>query len=60
MRLVLGPCEASQFDWSEDWAILGGRQAKLKAAHTQLSRSRAFAVRAYPLQTHEMLFDALP
>ena len=28
-------------------------------AHTKLSHSRAFIVRAYPLQTHEMLFDAL-
>ncbi len=28
-------------------------------AHTKLSHSRAFVVRAYPLQTHEMLFDAL-
>jgi hypothetical protein len=28
-------------------------------AHTKLSHSRAFIVRAYLLQTHEMLFDAL-
>ena len=28
-------------------------------AHTKLSHSRAFIVRAYPLQTHEMLFDAM-
>ncbi|MFX9703677.1 IS21 family transposase, partial [Acinetobacter baumannii] len=27
--------------------------------HTKLSHSKAFIVRAYPLQTHEMLFDAL-
>jgi transposase len=27
-------------------------------AHAKLSYSRAFIVRAYPLQTHEMLFDA--
>ena len=57
--LVFAPGEAFQFDWSEDWAILGGRQVKLQAAHTKLSHSRAFIVRAYPLQTHEMLFDAL-
>ncbi len=57
--LVFGPGEAFQFDWSEDWAMLGGRQTKLQVAHTKLSHSRAFAVRAYPLQTHEMLFDAL-
>ena len=27
-------------------------------AHFKLSYSRAFVLRAYPLQTHEMLFDA--
>ena len=57
--LVFSPGEAFQFDWSEDWAVLGGERAKLQVAHTKLSHSRAFIVRAYPLQTHEMLFDAL-
>ena len=57
--LMFTAAEAFQFDWSEDWAMLGGRQTKLQVAHTKLSHSRAFAVRAYPLQTHEMLFDAL-
>jgi transposase len=57
--LVFAPGEAFQFDWSEDWAILDGKQTKLQVAHTKLSHSRAFAVRAYLLQTHEMLFDAL-
>jgi len=57
--LVFGSGEAFQFDWSEDWAVIGGKQTKLQAAHTKLSHSRAFVVRAYPLQTHEMLFDAL-
>jgi hypothetical protein len=50
--------EAFQFDWSEDWATIGGERVKLQVAHTKLSHSRAFLVRAYPLQTHEMLFDA--
>ena len=59
MPLVFQPGEAFQFDWSEDWAMIGGRQTKLQAAHTKLSHSRAFIVRAYPLQTHEMLFDAM-
>jgi transposase len=59
VRLVFAAGEAFQFDWSEDWAMLGGRQTKLQVAHTKLSHSRAFAVRAYLLQTHEMLFDAL-
>jgi hypothetical protein len=58
--LVFQPGEAFQFDWSEDWAIIaGGKRTKLQVAHTKLSHSRAFIVRAYPLQTHEMLFDAL-
>ena len=57
--LVFGAGEAFQFDWSEDWAVLGGERVKLQAAHTKLSHSKAFIVRAYPLQTHEMLFDAL-
>lgn len=57
--LVFAPGEAFQFDWSEDWALLGGKQTKLQVAHTKLSHSRAFTVRAYLLQTHEMLFDAL-
>ena len=59
MPLVFQPGEAFQFDWSEDWALLGGKQIKLQVAHTKLSHSRAFIIRAYPLQTHEMLFDAL-
>lgn len=51
MPLVFAAGEAFQIDWSEDWGMLGGRQ-------TKLSQSRAFAVRAYPIQTYEMLFDA--
>jgi hypothetical protein len=57
--LVFQPGEAFQFDWSEDYADLGGKQVKLQVAHTKLSHSRAYIVRAYLLQTHEMLFDAL-
>jgi len=57
--LLFQPGEAFQFDWSEDWAILAGERVKLQVAHTKLSHSRAFIVRAYLLQTHEMLFDAL-
>ena len=56
--LTFAPGEAFQFDWSEDWAIIGNERTKLQVAHTKLSYSRAFIVRAYPLQTHEMLFDA--
>lgn len=57
--LVFPPGDAFQFDWSKDWATIGGNRVKLQAAHTKLSHSRAFVVRAYRLQTHEMLFDAL-
>jgi len=56
--LAFRPGEAFQFDWSEDYAVVGGDRMKLQVAHIKLSHSRAFLVRAYPLQTHEMLFDA--
>jgi transposase len=56
--LTFRPGEAFQFDWSEDYAILGGERVKLQVAHMKLAHSRAFLVRAYLLQTHEMLFDA--
>jgi transposase len=32
---------AFQFDWSEDWAIIGGGRVKLQPAHIKLSYSRA-------------------
>ena len=56
--LAFRPGEAFQFDWSEDFALLGGERTKLQVAHVKLSHSRAFLIRAYLLQTHEMLFDA--
>lgn len=56
--LSFRPAEAFQFDWSEDYAVLGGERTKLQVAHIKLSHSRAFLIRAYLLQTHEMLFDA--
>ena len=58
MPLVFEPGEAFQFDWGEDWANIGGERVRLQVAHIKLSHSRAFLVRAYPLQTHEMLLDA--
>ena len=45
--MVFQPGEAFQFDWSEDWAILGGVRTKLQVAHFKLSHSRAFTLRAY-------------
>ena len=56
--LSFRPGEAFQFDWSEDFAVLGGERIKLQMAHIKLSHSRAFVLRAYLLQSHEMLFDA--
>jgi hypothetical protein len=56
--LLFGPGEAFQFDWSEDWAVIGRVRTKLQVAQFKLSHSRAFVLVAYPLQTHEMLFDA--
>jgi transposase len=50
--------EAFQFDWSEDWAVIAGERTKLRVARFKLSYSRAFFLRAYPQQTHEMPFDA--
>ena len=56
--LTFAPGEAFQFDWSEDWAVIAGVRTKLQIAQFKLSHSRAFFLRAYLLQTHEMLFDA--
>ena len=56
--LVFAPGEAFQFDWSEDWVVLGGERRKVNVAQFKLCHSRAFLLQAYPLQTHEMLFDA--
>lgn len=56
--LIFAPGEAFQFDWSEDWVRVGARPMKVQVAHFKLCHSRAFMLRAYPLQTHEMLFDA--
>ena len=56
--LAFAPGEAFQFDWSEEFANIGGLRVKLQVANFKLSYSRAFTQRAYPLQTHERLFDA--
>ncbi len=55
---VFAPGEAFQFDWSEDWVRIGGEKVKLQIAQFKLSHSRAFVLRAYWKQSHEMLFDA--
>jgi len=56
--LSFAPGEAFQFDWSEDYAVINGVHTKLQIAHFRLSHSRAFFLRAYLTQSHEMLFDA--
>ena len=56
--LSFAPGEAFQFDWSEDYAVINGVNTKLQIAHFRLSHSRAFFLRAYLTQSHEMLFDA--
>ena len=50
--------EAFQFDWSCEYAFIGGLRRRLEVAHIKLCASRAFWVVAYPSQSHEMLFDA--
>jgi len=50
--------EAFQFDWSCEYAFVGGLRRRLEVAHTKLAASRAFWLVAYPNQSHEMLFDA--
>lgn len=50
--------EAFQFDWSREYAWIGGLRRALEVSHLKLPCSRAFFVIAYPTQSHEMLFDA--
>ena len=56
--LQFEPGEAHQFDWSEEHLMIGGVWRKILAAHLKLCFSKAFVVQAYPMQSHEMLFDA--
>jgi len=56
LKFQLG--EAFQFDWSTEYAFVGGLRRRLDVAHTKLCASRAFWLTAYPTQSHEMLFDA--
>lgn len=45
--LTFGAGEAFQFDWSEDWAVIGGERTKLQVAHTKLSHSRTCTKRLW-------------
>jgi transposase len=58
MPLEFAPGEAFQFDWGENFAVINGRKTKLQVAHFKLCNSRAYLIRAYYTQSHEMLFDA--
>ena len=51
------PGEAFQFDWSCEYAVVGGIRRRLEVAHFKLAASRAFLLVAYFSQSHEMLFD---
>jgi hypothetical protein len=48
--LVFRPGEAFQFDWSEDWEIIGAERVKLQAAHFKLCYSRACRSMRQPRQ----------
>lgn len=50
--------EAFQFDWSCEYAFVGGLRRRLEVSHLKLAASRAFWMVAYFTQSHEMLFDA--
>ena len=56
--LRFAPGEAFQFDWSCEYAIVGGCRRRLEVAHAKLAASRVFWLVAYLSQSHEMLFDA--
>ena len=56
LQFALG--EAFQFDWSEEGLVIGGVWRKIQVAHLKFCASRAFFLKAYPSQGHEMLFDA--
>jgi len=45
LKFQLG--EAFQFDWSEEWLVIGGIHRKILAAHTKLCASRAFLLTGY-------------
>lgn len=56
--LQFAPGDAFQFDWSCEYAFIAGVRRRLEVAHIKLAHSRVFLVVAYPMQSHEMLFDA--
>jgi transposase len=58
VSLTFAPGEAYQFEWSHEIVVLNGVTTTVKVAHLRLCHSRMMFVRAYPLETQEMVFDA--
>ena len=56
LKFELG--EAFQFDWSNEWLMIGGIYRKMQVAHTKLRASRAFFLSDYPTQAQKMLQGA--
>jgi hypothetical protein len=56
--LIFAPGEAYQFDWSHEIAVLVGVTTRVKVAQVRLCHSRMPFVRAYPLESQGMVFDA--
>ena len=50
--------EALQFDWSCEYAFVGGLRRRLEVVHTKLAAGRTDVLLAYCSQAHEMLLDA--
>ncbi|SEM40540.1 hypothetical protein SAMN05443999_12810, partial [Roseovarius azorensis] len=50
--------DALQFDWSEEYVLLGGVEHKVHVAHFRLCHSRKPFVVAYMNEKQEMVLDA--
>lgn len=58
LKFALG--EAFQFDWSTEYAFVGGLRRRLEVAHTKLCASRAFWLVAYPTQATKCCSMPMP
>jgi transposase len=56
--LHFAPGDALQFDWSEEYVLLGGVEHKVHVAHFRLCHSRKPFVVAYMNEKQEMVLDA--
>lgn len=56
--LYFAPGDALQFDWSEEYVLLGGVEHKVHVAHFRLCHSRKPFVVAYMNEKQEMVLDA--